>query len=309
MPEVFRLDRYDAEFSARTTPAEWARILALRDHPRFLLGLARYDALFPDYFADNVLLNKVVTEAWRFELLVYTLHLYDTRDPADPRTGLTLSRLQDLAARQKIASPGRVAAVLGLMRVAGYLRRQRSEEDARIVHLAPTPKFIGIVEGWNRLILEVIDAIAPEGGLAQSHAAEPRFGWDMRQNAAEIALGGWRLLDMFPEVLHFVSRDGGWMLLLRSVAETIRQSSDNEILPISIDLREFGKRFAASRSQLRRLLETGFEAGLLDAPPRNGAHILLSPKLIASFLACMASELGVYRLGALAALQKGRAPE
>ena len=90
------------------------------------------------------------------------------------------------------------------------------------------------------------------------------------------------------------------MLLLRIVAETIRKGQRRDIVPVGLDLANFGKRFGVSRSQLRQLLETGFEQGFLDSPPRSGNHILASPRLIASFVAWQASELGHYRQWGLA---------
>jgi hypothetical protein len=297
----FRLDGFDAELSSRTTAEEWQRILVLRNHPDFLKGLARYGELIPDYFSNNIILNRVVTEAWRFEMLVYCLHLYDTRDPVDPRSGLTVANLQRICARQQCASRGRVLAILGIMRLGGYLRRIKSARDSRVVQLEPSEGFVGVVEGWNRRIFEIIDAIAPEGELARRHAVHPRFGWEMRRRGAEAVLAGWKLLDPFPEVNHFVSRDGGWMLLLTCVAKALEQGGRRDIASVSLDLKIFGARFGVSRSHLRRVLESAFAEGLLDAPPRNGADIRLSGKLVASFLACMASELGFYRGHALTA--------
>ena len=296
-----RLDAFDHEFAARTASRDWQRILVLRNHPRMLDGVLRYDALIPDYFADNVILNRVVIELRRFQMIVYTLHLHDTRSPDDPRTGLTHSRLQKLAVTHELASPGGVTAFLGLMLLAGYLKRVRSAKDRRIVHYQPTEKFIGIVEGWNRAIFACIDAIAPEGRLVACHAAHPRFGWNMRERGAQVLLAGWKPLGPFPEAEHFISRQGGFMLLLRVVAENIKQSQLSEIVPVSLDLAKFGKRFGVSRSQLRQLLESAHEKGLLDASPRNGSYILPSPRLIASFVSWQASELGHYREWGLAA--------
>lgn len=307
--KAFSLDGFDGELARRMSPLEWQRIRRLRDHPRFLDGLARYGALMPDYFADNIILNRVVTEAWRFEMLVYTLHLYDQRDPGDPRSGLTIANLQRICAAQKCASRGRVLAILGIMTMAGYLRRSKPTGDGRVVLLEPSAAFIEIVEGWNHRILAIGDAIVVDDPLAPWHAAHPRFGWEMRRLGAEGLLRGWKLLDPFPEVNHFVSRDGGWMLLLSCVAETMRLGGRDQIVPLSLDLKAFGARFGVSRSHLRRLLESAYAAGLLDAPPRNGAHILLSPVLVASFLACMASELDYHRGHALMvreALKAGR---
>ena len=299
----FKLDCFDAELALRTTPEDWQRILVLRNHANFMQGLAAYQDLMPAYFSDNIILNKIVTEAWRFEILVYMLYLYDIGDPENPRTGLTVTNLQRICARQKCASSGRVLAILGMMGIAGYLNRGKSEFDSRVVLLKPTQKFISIVEGWNRRIFQIIDAILPEAGLAYCQETEPRFGWDMRRNGAETLLDGWKLLDPFPEVVHFVSRDAGWMLLLTCVAESLRLGHGKEIVPVSIDLKSFGARFGVSRTHLRRLLESAYTENLLDAPPKNGTNIVLSPRLVASFLACMASELGNYYLWAL----RGRA--
>ena len=301
MAELLKLDRFDREFAARTTNQDWQRILVLRNHPRMLDGVLSYDELIPDYFADNVILNRVVIELRRFQMIVYTLHLFDTRAPNDPRTGLTHSRLQKLAVTHDLASPGGVTTFIGLMLLAGYLRRQRSREDRRIIHYEPTEKFIAIVEGWNICILKSIDAIDPDGRLTHCHATHPRFGWTMREHGAQALLAGWKPLDPFPEAHHFIASQGGFMLLLRIVADTIRLGGRREIVPVSIDLARFGKRFGVSRSQLRQLLVSAHERGLLDAPPKNGNHILASPRLIASFVNWQASELGYYRQWGLAA--------
>ena len=278
---------------------EWARVIKLRQKPNFLSALARYDELIPEYFSHNVILNKVVTESKRFEMLVYALYLFDTRDAADPHSGLTLANLQKLCVAQQVASPGRVLAILGIMQFGGYLTRQRSALDSRIVHFEPTADFIAIVEGWNRAIFKIIDAVDPLDDLVGQHERLPRFGWDMRRNGAQQTLGGWHLLDAFPEVAFFVARDGGWMLLLHCAAMSLQAGQGANIAPVSVDLTAFGRRFGVSRSHLRRLLEAAHQGGLLDAAPRNGAHIALGQRLLASFLTCMASELAFYRACAM----------
>ena len=300
MTDALRFPQFDAEFSSRNTQKEWQRISGLRDHPRYLDGVALYDDIVPALFANNIVLNKAVTEYSRFQTIVFTLHLYDTRIPDQPNTGLTLSRLQKLCIAHDLASAGCVAAFVGLMMVAGYLARQPSEKDRRVVQLKPTPKFVAIVEGWNYRVLQSIDAIIPDDRLAQAHEAHPRFGWDMREISTQNLLSGWKPLGPFPEALHFVSRHGGWMLLCRCVAAMLAQDR-TRISPVSVDLAAFGRSFGVSRTHLRRSLEGAYDNGLLDAPPRNGSHILMSPKLFASCMAAQASELSNYRLCALAA--------
>lgn len=169
------------------------------------------------------------------------------------------------------------------------------------MHLVLTENFVTIVERWTSIVVRAVDAIEPEGRLAEAHVALPRFGWDLRKGCAEALLSGWRPLDPFPEVAHFMASHGGWMLMTTCMAETIRASGGETIVPVSIDLAGLAKRLGGSRTQLRRLLEGAHAKGLLDAAPGNGRHVLLSARLVASWLMSQASELAIYRQAGLAA--------
>jgi hypothetical protein len=296
--ETFRLDMFDDMLSIRMDSVEWQRILAFRKQPGMFNGLFAYAEIMPEFFADNLILNKVVTEEWRFYTLVFTLHLNDTRNPDDPLSGLTLSNLQRVCREQKVASFGRVAAILGIMQLGGYVHRRPSTSDGRVRHLEPTPGFMAVVEEWTQRLLRIIDAICPEDNLAAHHRANPGFGRQMRRRGAEVMLGGWRAVPPFPEVAHFLHSDGGWMLLLPLIAQSIK-TGNGGLAPVSFDLAAHGRRFGVSRSHLRRMLEGAWQKGLLAEPPRNGAHIVPTAKLAASFLTCMASELGYARAWAL----------
>ena len=143
--------------------------------------------------------------------------------------------------------------------------------------------------------MQSLDAIEPEMQLAKAHAAHPRFGWDMRERGAQFLLAGWQPVEPFPEAMHFVACDGGWMLLCHCVAEILRLGEYREIVPVTVDLAQFGRRFGVSRSHLRRVLESAHQKGLLVEPPRNGRHVLMSERLLASYLGAQAFELGTYR--------------
>lgn len=305
--EVFSIDCYDDVLRSRANPKEWARILDMRAQPDFLNCLRMYNNLMQPFFSDKVILNKVVTERWRFEMLVYTLFLYDQRDYQDARSGLTIANLERLCAQMNCASPGRVRAIIGIMRVGGYLRRSRSCDDQRIVQLEPTPQFLDIVEAWNNRIFQISDSVFQHDHLSNWHARDPRLGWEMRNRGCLSLQAGWQLLDPFPEVFHFVSSDGGWMLLLHCASLALEKGHEAYISPISVDLAKFGARFGVSRSHLRRLLESAYQEGLLREPPRNGTNIVLTTHLLASYLTCMAAEISFYRGHAIDYLQESGA--
>jgi hypothetical protein len=296
----FPLDLCDDALSKRMPAAEWRRIVQFRNEPRMLEGLLAYNEIMPEFFAGNLILNKIVIEEWRFYILVFALHLHEARDPSNPLSGLTLSNLQKLCVAQKVASRGRAAVAMGLMAVGGYIRRTAGQEDSRVKRYEPTPKFLEIIENWTNRLLQIIDVIRPGDELARHHREDPHFGPRMRRRGMEVMLEGWRALAPFPEVSHFIHRDAGWMLLLPVIAESTRHNG-GALSSVAIDLAAHGKRFGVSRSHFRRLLETAWQAGLLAQPPRNGASILPTPELAAIFVTCMASELGYAHAWAMAA--------
>ena len=285
------LASFDSELQSRISVADWESVKAFRDRPTFLNALESYARLFSPFYSDHLLLNKVVTEGRRFEMLVYLLYLYQTTVRGDPLSGLTIANFKRVCAAQNVCSPNRALAIISIMRLARFLQRDQAHADARVKRLAPTPRFMDIVEAWNRTLLIVIDAAAPEAQLARAHAEHPAMGAKMRVKAAQHMLGGWHLLDFFPEARHFIDRDGGWMLLLHCTDEALRLGKRRAIAPVAVDLGHFGRRFGVSRSHVRRILEEAHEKGLLTAPPQNGKHIALSPILVASYLTCMAYEL------------------
>ena len=300
MAGAFDISQYDALFASRTTPEDWAHIVAFRNRAHFLDAAMRYIEISGPFYRNNIFLNKILPEVWRFQMIALHLHLHDTRDPSDPRSGLTLGNFQRICKQLSLASPGRAFAFLSLMRVGGYLTRASEQRDARIVRLEPTPYALATLEKWNDGIFEMIDVATPEISLLKMRAIYPQLGREMRRRSAERLVAGWQPLVPFPEVLHFAATDGGWMLLAHCVTEALR--SGNGIAPVSIKLDSFGKEYGGSRSHLRRLLEGAFADGLLEAPPANGADIRISPRLACAFLAWFASYLAGYQRSALAAL-------
>lgn len=302
MRSSFRIDQADERLKSQLPPTIWKQLLTLRDCPNLIDGVLLYDEIMAPFYANNFILNKVVPEAWRFQMLVFTLYLADPRNSGDPRGGLTLGKLQAICQAHDLASPGRVFAYLNIMRVGGYLERKPSPDDRRVVDLEPTAKLMDTVETWNDNIFAIIDRIDPTSGLIAARGVNPGLGREMRWHSTLRVIDGYKGMDGFPEVLHFLASDGGWMLLVRIIATMLRQDR-TAITPIAINLSAFASEFGVSRSHVRRILERAFQQGLLTAPPANGAHIVPSADLVCSFLAWFASYFANYRACALLAVQ------
>ncbi len=120
---LLKLDVFDHKLSRRVTASEFERIVSFRDGNDIIRGLFAYNDIMPDFFAGNLILNKIVIEEWRFYILAFALYLHETRDPANKLSGLSLGNLQKLCLAQKVASRGRVAVAMGLMAMGGYIAR------------------------------------------------------------------------------------------------------------------------------------------------------------------------------------------
>lgn len=292
MPLPIALDAHDGLFASRMSAEEWQRIVDFRSRPRFLEGVRAFVGVARLLVTNNLILNKVALEAWRFQMVAVALYLHEARDVSDPRSGLTFANMAKACASIKLASNGRVFALLNLMKLGGYLKSERSSLDSRVVYLEPTSLFMAKVEDWTDGIFAAVDTVVPEGRLVERRAATFELGAQMRSSVAESLLDGWEPLASFPEVALFAGTDGGWLLIEAIVAEWLRHPDGLlHAEPVSINLRSFASDAGGSRSNLRRLLENAFEQGLLTAPPRGGANIILSPLMLCAFLTFVAHYL------------------
>lgn len=258
-----------------------------------------HDTLFSTRFIAKPALDSAFREAWRFQILVFALYLHDMRGD-DPRSGLTLGKLQALLAEHRIASRGRVAAVLKQLEAEGLLMSERSAIDRRVVLLIPTASLITGVALWERVMLELIERVSPADDLAIRARLFPRFGEVMRHNMVKARFAGWSPLNGFPEVAFFSARHGGWRLLSRLMALALAGG----LSPVRIDLELYARETGASPAALRRLLLDAWKAGLLDAPPRGGHHIVPSARLVTGFRAYLAAFIEAHRRFAIAAAEE-----
>ena len=306
MSDIFNISQHDTLFASRTGPEEWARISAFRDRPHYLEGVRLHAGVMQPFFAYNLILNKVVAEIWRFQMLVFTLYLHETWREDDPRSGLNLGNLQRVCSNLNLASPGRVYAFLNIMKIGGYLEKAPTGADNRVSRLAPTRMFMNTVEEWNRGIWAAIDATNPGGGLVALGQAYPSLGTGMRNSGAEGLLAGWDPLGPFPEVSRFAASDGGWMMMEHIVSEALGSNGRLRRVTINCDLRRTAKQFGGSRSNLIRLLGEAHDLGLLEIDPRLGREVRFTTTMTSAFLTFLASFLGYFELHTQMALERIR---
>src|SRR5215471_10107786 len=132
---------------------------ALRMHP--LLANAVYaaaGALVAIARAPPLIINDL----GRLVIGNLALYLHFSRDPSDPSSGLSASRMTALCAEQKVCSKGRVLAVIGLMVRAGDLVPATCQVDQRLRLLVPTEKLINSCRQYWEAIFRGMALVIPE---------------------------------------------------------------------------------------------------------------------------------------------------
>lgn len=212
------LSTYDKVFSQGFAYDRWTRIIALRSQPGF--GVAcrlRHAAIAGDYLG-NPRLTDTLRRTARYLLLAIAMHLHDTRDANDPRSGLTAAALLAISAKRGVASSGLVRDFLHDMTSCGQFTRHRLEGDRRVVAYRPTLRLIASLGQWRLAVVPPLDRIYPQIALGVRLGEGPVADRQVRMSVARRCLIGGSVFAAFPEVRHFFQRSGGWSLLMHCAA-------------------------------------------------------------------------------------------
>jgi hypothetical protein len=256
-----------------------ASIAELQRHPKFEAAVAASMRGSIELHQSGNLSNWILNDrarAWFGHALLY---LHATARPGDPLSGLTPARIKDLAVEAGICSAGRAAAMLSLMRVAGYLERAPVTGDKRVRRLAPTAKLLDVQRQRLRRQFEAIAIVLPEAHGTLASLGVPEF-----ENALALAIGeefmsGTRLLSHSPDLKPFAEYSAGMVVLFSLMLATVSQGSFAIGGPIAVSISELARRFRVSRTQVLRLLREAEEGGLLARAGTNYESVVLCPKL------------------------------
>jgi hypothetical protein len=158
-------------------PAPPEAVAAVRAHPRFPEAMRASAAGLVTLYQGGHLLNWLMDDRGRLLFAYLTLYLHFTRDPSDPASGLTPTRMKEGCSELGICSPGRAAAMLSVMRFAGYLAPSPAR-DRRVRGFVATDKLIALLVDRWRVHLAALAMVMPEGELARSP------GWTILSSCA-----------------------------------------------------------------------------------------------------------------------------
>ena len=124
MSEAALLDSPPSLF-APGGPVSAAAIAELRAHPNFPNAIRTLGSGMLALYRGNRLLNMLINDRGRMVIGYLSLYLHEGGAPDGRGSGFGVGQLKALCAAAGLASPGRTAAMLALMRMSGHIARHR----------------------------------------------------------------------------------------------------------------------------------------------------------------------------------------
>jgi len=252
---------------------------ALRVHPAFQDALRLYAGLMTGKLENAPDRVRVTSEEALLFIGIALSAMHLTRDPADPRSGATLTRAQAFAARTGLASPSRVSALIGLKKRMGHWRQVNVPEDRRIKRLEPTGKGEQLATLYARTTLTPVQLLSSGAdylGLLQN---DPDFQGRFAAEAINQYLGGVRASRAAPDISHFMRQVAGRQIMFRLWLAFVEQDNGSHI--ITCPYERLAASFTVSRGHVRRMVEAGQARGLFVIHAPGGQAIEILPRFVA----------------------------
>lgn len=188
-----------------------------------------------------------------------------------------------LAAVQREMGRARtLAAFFGLLRLAGYLERERAAHDGRLAHLVPAPPLFNGLKGWlahHARCCEML-GLLPEGEAERLRAdpawlrrvlahARPLLDRTRARMAGDCA---WAWFDRFD------CGDRIALVLVRAHHEAMRTLEGTRWF--TLGSREVAERLGVSHSHVRNIVNAGEARGYLRQERASG-RVALEPRFLA----------------------------
>ena len=248
-------EAYDPQFQVTYRTA--ASILAHAEYPK--ARLAYLDSLLALY-GDNVFLNRLLMEGARTVIFAVAICLDAGFREEDRDSWPTIGNLKKALAAFGLASPRRIEQVVSRLIQTGYLESRVSPRDARVRLLAPTAKMLAHDQEWLISHYRPLAILFGDERYARPLARDPAFQRVQRGVACDFFVQSAMVLLRNPDIMLFLARDAGILVLVRLVRATI--TAGWQTVPLS--LTELARSCSISRTHVRQLLSDAQAQGLVE---------------------------------------------
>jgi hypothetical protein len=220
-----------------------------------------------------------VNDRGRLIMGFLAMYLHYSRDPDDPLSGFTASRLKQICVEQTICSAGRAEAMLVLMRLFGHVEPAPETGDRRLRLLQATEHLLSSFRQRWEVTLNAMSAILPEGRQATAVLHDDAFTRAFVRNAWNQFATGFRLVNFVPETALFADRNSGFMIMFSLLCAGGSADSFPPGKPVTISISALSRRFGVSRVHVRKLLRDAEDQKLIARDAGSEDRFVLLPRL------------------------------
>jgi hypothetical protein len=236
----------------------------------------------------------IINDLGRLIIGNLALYLHYSRDPADPGSGLSASRLKTICAEQKVCSRGRALAVMALMRKAGDLVPATCQVDQRLRLFVPTEKLINACrQYWEAIFCGMAVVIPRRSDAIAALQREDVLAGFLRAFGGYFC-AGMRLFKPGGGLTPFAQRNAALAILFSLFVASEQNRRAGSPATVRISIAELARRFGVSRPQVVRVLDNAVAAALVERSGPDGLDIMVLPRLrsatedfyVTAFLLC-----------------------
>jgi hypothetical protein len=256
-------------------PFDAAVMAGFRARPDFPLYAVRITRAFIDQYVGNRFLNLISNDRGRMQVAHAVLYLHFARDPNDPASGLTSSRLKAFCAQHNMCSPGRTGAMLAVMRMSGHVVDAPAVKDRRIKLLMPTAKLLDtFLTRWISYFDALAEMMPETAGIARAARESDAFVQTYVRFVVGYYLAGHKLMEHVPQLNVFADANAGMLIFLSLFAAAGEDGPPSGERTVQMPISELARRFGVSRAHVKQVLRGAQDRGMLRIDDGNGIRLM-----------------------------------
>lgn len=246
----------------------------LQAHPQFRAAAAASMQASIDAYHGGRLMNWIMSDRAR-SLLGYVCYYLELAGS----TGLTPTRLKQACAELRLCSPGRGAAMLALMRAAGYIAMVTDPADKRVRRLAATDKLKDMLH--SRLAPQIAAGamVMPALRGVPERLKDAPFEHALVRWFGDRFVEGHRMLVHAPELFLFAEHNAGMVILFNLVLSGAPGDTFPPRGPVQTSVAGLARRFKVSRTHVLRLLRAAERQGHIKRTADHYDGVILQPHI------------------------------
>nr|WP_316654445.1 hypothetical protein [uncultured Gellertiella sp.] len=254
-----------------TTPALSAHAIA--SHPDFIEAEAIVARRLIGIHESTPRISRLKSSHRKWMITQSLFALSSARDPADPLSGLTASRLIDTVVEIGAASRNTASAFLQEMLAYKFLREVPDIPDKRVRVLEPTEVSVRAMQGWFDCHMQGLDRL-DGGNRLQVVTGRPDLFRLAQQHAAGHLVEDPDWHDPRDSIGHFLWSEAGGMVLHDLIARVPGgRREGTRIILGPLALADLAEKYAISVSNVKRMFSPVEKDGLAgwESPRRKGS--------------------------------------